>query len=159
MEGGEGEQDRPYTQGAHAVIDLVNEISVARDAVARLEVEASDAGHKLRLSKEKLRKARQELDTLLVELVSGESRYPLFPAETAGNGQDATPQARPTQLRFGRSRPLRSVSAAAGRKGPSAMKKNPRKAKDNRFTSIKVGNHRQMFRVIPGCLPAAKLPS
>ena len=74
-------------------MSLIDEISLARDAVTRLEAETSDAGHKLRLSKEKLRKSRQELDALLVELVSGESRYPLFPAETAGNGQASAPPA------------------------------------------------------------------
>ncbi len=78
--------------------DLITEIAAARESVIRLESETSEAGHRLSLSREKLRKARGELDTLLQELVSGKSRYPLpgFDrlnlGDAAGNGQaDETP--------------------------------------------------------------------
>ncbi len=83
---------------------LIDEIRVARETVARLEAETSESGHLLRLSKEKLRKARQELDTLLVELVSGQSRYPLpgfdqvVPPHANGNGQPAAADTTPVRL-------------------------------------------------------------
>ncbi len=70
--------------------DLITEIAAARESVIRLEEETSEAGHRLSLSREKLRKARGELDTLLQELVSGVSRYPLpgfDPIPAAANGQ------------------------------------------------------------------------
>jgi hypothetical protein len=73
-----------------AAPDLVASIRKARETVVRLEAETSESGHLLRLSKEKLRRARAELDTLLAELCNGQSRYPLFPEVQPGNG--ATPE-------------------------------------------------------------------
>lgn len=92
--------------------NLISEIASAREAVIRLEAETSEAGHRLSLSREKLRKARGELDTLLQELVSGKSRYPLpgfdpIPAAAAGNGQ-ASPTA------AGTAAPLRGRRKAKG---------------------------------------------
>lgn len=78
---------------------IIDEIAAAREAVIRLEEETSEAGHRLSLSREKLRKARGELDTLLQELVSGVSRYPLFPAEASGNGQPAEASTAPPRGR------------------------------------------------------------
>jgi len=74
---------------------LIDEIRIAREIVARLESETSESGHLLRLSKEKLRKARGELDVLLSELCTGKSRYTLpgfdqvVPGNGNGNGQAA----------------------------------------------------------------------
>jgi len=69
--------------------ELIDEIRVARETVVLLESETSESGRLLRLSKEKLRKARGELDTLLQELCTGQSRYALpgFDRIVPGNGQ------------------------------------------------------------------------
>jgi hypothetical protein len=74
--------------------DLVAEIRTAREAVTKLEAETSESGHRLRLSKEKLRKARGELDVLLQELCTGQSRYTLPGFDQvvpAGNGDGQIP--------------------------------------------------------------------
>jgi hypothetical protein len=83
---------------------------IAQDAITRLESETSEAGHRLRLSKENLRKARSELSTLLTELTSGQSRYPLpgfdpIPA-AAANGLASAPtsEAEPAPQRRGKGR-------------------------------------------------------
>ena len=77
--------------------DLISEIRAARESLRRLESETSEAGYKLRMCKEREKQGRKELDTLLDELETGESRYPLpgfdrleVPAATEaadGNGQ------------------------------------------------------------------------
>ena len=81
---------------------LIDEIRIAQDAITRLEAETSEAGHRLRLSKENLRKARSELSTLLTELTSGQSRYPLpgfDPIPAAANGQAVPTAAETAPLR------------------------------------------------------------
>ncbi len=57
--------------------NLIDEIRAAREALRRLESETSEAGYKLRMCKEREKIGRRELDTLLDELETGQSRYPL----------------------------------------------------------------------------------
>jgi hypothetical protein len=57
--------------------DLIAEIRRAREAVRYQEAKTSEAGFTLRMAKEQEKKARAELDQLLDELETGESRYTL----------------------------------------------------------------------------------
>jgi hypothetical protein len=57
--------------------DLIDEIRAARQVLRQRDVEASDAGFTLRACKEQQKKARAELDKLLDELETGQSRYSL----------------------------------------------------------------------------------
>jgi hypothetical protein len=82
--------------------DLISEIRAAKESIHRLEIETSEAGYNLRLSRDKLKEARRLLDELLEELISGQSkRYPLFPEAASGNGQASVPAtaARPPRQR------------------------------------------------------------
>ena len=75
--------------------DLIAEIRSAKEDVKRLELEASEAAHKVRMLKGRLKDARQTLDEVLEELISGQSkRYTLpgFDSEApADNGQLPSP--------------------------------------------------------------------
>ena len=65
----------------------------AREDLRRQEAETSEAGHTLSICKERQRKARKELDKLLDELETGQSRYTLpgfDPLEISG-GNGAAP--------------------------------------------------------------------
>jgi hypothetical protein len=57
--------------------DLINEIRRAREALRFHENKTSEAGFTLRMCKEQEKKARGELDLLLDELETGQSRYTL----------------------------------------------------------------------------------
>ena len=77
--------------------NLIDEIRAAREAFRRLESETSEAGYKLRMCKERLKNGRKELDALLDELETGQSRYPLpgfdrleTPDPTNGNREPST---------------------------------------------------------------------
>jgi hypothetical protein len=75
-------------------MDLIQEIRRAREALRHQENKTSEAGFTLRMAKEQEKKARAELDQLLDELETGESRYTLpgfdrlemVPPGTNGNG-------------------------------------------------------------------------
>jgi hypothetical protein len=57
--------------------DLIDEIRAARHVLRQRDDEASNAGFTLRACKEQQKKAQAELDKLLDELETGQSRYPL----------------------------------------------------------------------------------
>lgn len=58
--------------------NLIDELRTAREALRKSEAEASAAGLTLKLCREERDKARRKLDQLLDELMTGESRYPMF---------------------------------------------------------------------------------
>ena len=57
--------------------NLIDEIRAAREALRRQEAETSESASRLRLCKDRERKARKGLDALLDELETGQSLYPL----------------------------------------------------------------------------------
>jgi hypothetical protein len=57
--------------------DLIQEIRRARENLRHKEAQASEAGFTLRMARESEKKARAELDQLLDELETGQSRYTL----------------------------------------------------------------------------------
>jgi hypothetical protein len=67
--------------------DLIAEIKTARQLLRAEESRTHDAAIELQNCKQRERKARQELDSLLDALEQGsDSRYPLFTEAACGNG-------------------------------------------------------------------------
>jgi len=67
--------------------NLIEDIARANDDLRQIEDETSEAGFRLQDCKRRLRQARAELDTLITELATNKSRYPLFERiEVSPNG-------------------------------------------------------------------------
>jgi hypothetical protein len=86
------------------MISLIDEIDAARRDLLHREKEAVEASRVLRACKAAKRQAKAELDVLLEELCTGESRYPLLgfdPLVTPrqnGNGTHDEFQRGPTEF-------------------------------------------------------------
>lgn len=77
--------------------NLIEDIARANDELRRIEDETSEAGFRLQDCKRRLRQARTELDTLITELSTNQSRYPLFERiEVSPNGTHDEHQRGPT---------------------------------------------------------------
>jgi hypothetical protein len=76
--------------------NLIEDIARANDDLRQVEDETSEAGFRLQDCKRRFRQARAELDTLITELATNKSRYPLFERiDVSPNGtyDEPTPQA------------------------------------------------------------------
>jgi hypothetical protein len=69
--------------------NLIDEILAARDSLRAAEDRATDASRQLRSCKASVEAAKTELDLLLDELKTGQSRYPLL-ERFAPNGEAIT---------------------------------------------------------------------
>ena len=107
-------------------MDLIQEIRRARENLRHLEAQAAEAGFNLRMAKEREKKARGELDQLLDELETGESRYTLpgFDRLELPKGNGAA-QDRPGGVIAG---PVRLDGPGPGR-GPPGGSEGPRRAR------------------------------
>src|SRR4051812_26460718 len=106
--------------------NLIEDIGRARENLRKREMEASEAGYTLKMCRAEALKARMALDELLDELVSGQSRYPIFERieRHESNGTHDEHQRGPTVFPLGipgEGSPETESSSSRKRKKPAAQ--------------------------------------